>query len=110
MSGPVRFFLDEHVGRVVVRALRQRGIDAETVAETGRLGETDESHLAYATAAGRVVVTQDVDFLRLHAEGRPHAGIAYVAQRATPRRIVDGLFLIHAVLVADDMVGHVEYL
>lgn len=110
MSEPVRFFLDEHIGRVVVRALRQRGVDAETTADLGRLGETDESHLAFAVATGRVIVTQDADFLRLHAEGRPHAGIAYVAQRATSRRIMDGLFLIHAVLTADQMSGHVEFL
>ncbi len=110
MSEPVRYYLDEHVGRVVVRALRQRGIVAETVADLGRLGESDESHLTFAMATGRVMVTQDADFLRLHAEGRVHAGIAYVAQQTSSRRLIDGLFLIHAVLSADDMAGHVEFL
>ena len=110
MSGPVRFYLDEHVGRAVRRALRQRGVDVETVAEAGRLGDPDEAHLAYALAAGRVIVTQDADFLRLHAEGRAHAGVAYVAQGTPTRQILDGLFLLHAVLGADEMVGHVEFL
>ena len=107
---PVQFYLDEHVGRVVVRALRQRGIRVETAAEAGRLGDSDEAQLGYATATGRVLVTQDADFLRLHSEGRAHAGIAYAAQHAPSRRMLDGLFLIHGVLGADDMVGHVEFL
>ena len=110
MSTPVRFYLDEHLGRVVRRALRQRGVDVETVAEAGRLGDSDTDHLAYAASTGRVVVTQDADFLRLHAEGHAHAGIAYVAQQTPTRRLLDGLFLIHAALSADDMVGHVEFL
>ncbi|WP_420456726.1 DUF5615 family PIN-like protein [Rubrivirga sp.] len=110
MSGPVRFCLDEHVGRLVRRALRQRGIDVETVAEAGRLGGGDVAHIARAMETSRVLVTQDADFLRLHAEGHAHAGIADVAQQTPPRRILDGLVLIHAVLDADDMVGHVEFL
>lgn len=110
MSDPVRFYLDEHVGRIVRNALRQRGIDVESVGAAGRLGATDAEHLEYARSVGRVVVTQDADFLRLHAEGHEHAGTAYAAQGTSPRRFLDGLFVIHAVLGADDMAGHVEFL
>ncbi len=110
MSEPVRFYLDEHVGAVVRRALRQRGIDVETVAEAGRLGASDEEHLAYARASGRVVVSQDSDFLALHAEGREHAGIAYAQQQVSARRLLDGLLLIHAVLDAGEMRSRVEFL
>lgn len=110
MTAPVRFYLDEHVGRLVARALRQRGVDVETVAEAGRLGEPDAAHLAYARAERRVIVTGDADFLRLHAEGHAHAGIAFVPRRAPTRRVLDGLFLIHAALAAGEMDGHVEFL
>ena len=45
------------------------GIDVLTVQEAGLAGEDDRSHLALATAQGRVIFTQDDDFLRLHVKG-----------------------------------------
>ena len=60
---------------------------------------------------GRVVITQDVDFLRLHAEGTPHAGIVFWRQQTRSigevrRRVL----LIHATMSPDDMKNRVEYL
>lgn len=80
MGQPVKFYTDEHVGRAVVRGLRQRGADVLTVPEAGLLGATDEKHLEHARAEGRVLFTQDEDFLRLHAARIAHAGIAYAPQ------------------------------
>lgn len=60
----VRYFTDEHVSRAVLRGLRQRGVDVLSVPEANKLGATDEEHLAFALAEGRVVFTQDDDFLR----------------------------------------------
>jgi len=51
----VRYYLDEHVPRVVVRGLRERGVDVETVAEAGLMGATDAQHLAHAHQEGRVI-------------------------------------------------------
>lgn len=110
MSGPAQFYLDEHVPHAVARALRQRGINVVTVAELERIGWPDDAHLEAAMAAGRVVVTRDDDFLRFDADGRAHAGIAYAPRGVTLRRIIEGLFLIHGVLDADAMAGHIEHL
>ena len=110
MSEPVRFFLDEHFGRVVARALRQRDIDVDTVAESDRIGEPDESHLVFAAEAGRVVVTRDAGFLRFHAKGTRHVGIAYAPRSVTTRRLIESLTLIHSVFDADAMEGRLEYL
>ena len=63
----ISFYLDEHVARAVALGLRQRGIEVLTVQEAGLTGESDLSHLALAAAQGRVIFTQDDDFLRLHA-------------------------------------------
>jgi hypothetical protein len=74
------------------------------------LGATDEEHLEKARLEGRVLFTQDDDFLRLHAAGTAHAGIAYTPQGTSIGDIIRGLMLIYQVLDADDMRGHVEYL
>ena len=110
MRTRIRFYTDEHVSKAVIRGLRQRGVDVLTVPETGLLGATDEEHLERARAEGRVVFTQDEDFLRLHAAGLEHAGIAYASQGSSVGEIVRGLMLIHQVLEPDDMTGHIEYL
>jgi predicted nuclease of predicted toxin-antitoxin system len=107
---PIRFYTDEHVARAVVRGLRQRGVDVITVPEADLLGASDEEHLGRARAEGRVVFTQDEDFLRLHAAGAEHAGIAYARHGLSVGEIIRGLMLIYQVLEPEDMTGHVEYL
>ncbi len=73
----IKFYLDEHVPRAVVRGLRDRGADVLTVAEAGLLGASDEEHLALAVEQGRVIFTHDSDFLRLHGKAVDHAGIVF---------------------------------
>jgi hypothetical protein len=110
MGQPVKFYMDEHVGRAVVHGLGQRGVDVLTVPEACLLGASDAEHLERARAEGRVFFTQDEDFLRLHAAGIAHAGIAYAPQGTSIGDIIRGLMLIHQLLEADEMSGHVEYL
>jgi hypothetical protein len=57
-----------------------------------------------------VVITQDADFLRLHAAGVRHAGIAYAPQGTSVGAMIRGLVLIYQVLEAQDVEGHVEFL
>jgi len=107
----IRFQLDEHVAPAIARALRQRGIDAITVHEADLLGASDAQLLAHANAEGRVVVTQDDDFLRLHHQQQPHAGITYCKQGTrTIGQIIGSLVLIYDVLEPSEMAGHAEYL
>ena len=110
MGQPVKFYTDEHVARAVVRALRQRGADVLTVPEAGLLGATDEEHLERAHAEGRVLFTQDDDYLRLHSAGVEHAGVAYAPQGTPIGDIIRGLMLIFQLLAADRMTNQVEYL
>ena len=110
MGDRIRLYTDEHVARAVLRGLRHRGVDVLAAPEAGLLGASDEEHLKRAGAEGRVIFTQDEDFLRLHAAGVEHAGIAYASQGASIGEIVRGLMLIHDVLEAEDMKGHVEFL
>lgn len=110
MSRKIKFYTDEHVARAVVKGIRQRGIDVVSVAETGKLGDPDEDHLAYARTEGRVIFTQDDDFLALSSAGAEHAGIVYARQHTPVGMIVHGLLLIYNVLDAEEMVNHIEFL
>ncbi len=106
----VRFYVDEHIARAVVNGLRRRGIDIVMPGEVDRRGTSDHEQLAFATADGRVIVTKDHDFLRLHAAGVSHMGIAFVQADMPVGRIIRGLVLIYQLLDAEEMRGHVEFL
>jgi len=71
---------------------------------------TDEEQLAFASREGRVIFTQDADYLRLHAAGRPHAGIVYAPQQSGVGELVRGLMLVFDVLTTDEMNSHVEFI
>ena len=94
MSERVKFYLDEHVHPAVAAGLRRRGIDVLTTQEAGMRSASDRDHLALAARSGRVIFTQDDDFLRLHASGETHAGIVYVRQQTPIGHVVRGLLLI----------------
>lgn len=110
MSEPVKFYLDEHVHPAVAAGLRRRGVDVLTTQEASMLSATDEEHLVLAAREGRVIFTQDEDFLRLHARDESHGGIVYVRQRTPVGYIVRGLILIHEALSAEEMKNRVEFL
>ena len=110
MSGPVNYYLDEHVHPAVAAGLERRGVIVLTAQAAGMLGATDEEHLILAWRAGRVIFTQDDDFLRFHAQGKEHAGIVYARQRTHVGHIVRGLMLIHEVLSAEEMRNRLEFL
>jgi hypothetical protein len=110
VAEPIRFHLAENVHPAVAAGLRRLGVDVLTAQEAGLLSADDEAHLALAHRDGRVIFTQDADFLRLHREGEPHHGIAYAPQGTPIGRIVRGLMLVHEILNREDMVGRVEFL
>ena len=111
MAGKIRFHLDECVAAAIADGLRRRGIDVTSTAER-QLRESDDSRqLAFAKEEGRVLVTQDADFLRIHRRGIPHAGIVYyTAGSLSAGQILRGLILLHAVLASEEMTGHLEFL
>jgi predicted nuclease of predicted toxin-antitoxin system len=108
---PIRFHLDEHISGHIAGGLRRRNIEVTTMAEAGLIGATDMAHLEFAASSGRVVVTQDDDFLRLHVQGATHAGIAYCQQQSMSiGEMLRRLILIHDLLSPEEMLGRVEFL
>lgn len=110
MGGRIKLYTDEHVSRAVVRGLRQRGLDVLTAVDAGMVGASDLDHLRRAQEDGRVVFTQDDDFLRLAAQGARHVGIIYAPQHTRIGEIIHGLMLIYQVMGAEEMGDQVEYL
>ena len=111
MARTIRFHLDENCDRAVAEGLRRRGIDVSTATEAGLLSATDEQHIAFAISQNRILFTQDRDFLRLHAAGLPHPGIAYCGKDTkTIGAIIQGLVLIWEVLEPEEMASRVEFL
>src|SRR5581483_5755768 len=66
MPQTIRYHLDEHCPEALAEGLRLHGIDVTTSVEADLLSSTDEEQLAYSLAQGRMLFTQDEDFLRLH--------------------------------------------
>jgi hypothetical protein len=111
MPQSIRFHLDEHCPTALAEGLRRRGIDVTTTPEAGLFQASDEVHAAFALSEGRVIFTQDEDFLSLHATGVQHAGIAYCHQQARSLGdIIRGLALIWEVYEPDEMRNRVEWL
>src|SRR5262245_32050035 len=76
----VRLYLDRHIMTRLALDLRGRGFDVLTTEEAGQDTADDPEQLAFATTAGRAILTFNIrDFAPLHeqwqAAGRPHAGI-----------------------------------
>ena len=74
---PLALLCDEHIPYPVIEGLRRRGIDVTTVQQLDMRGALDQVILQTALEQGRVVYTNDVDFLRHHAMGIGHSGIIY---------------------------------
>lgn len=111
MPRTIRFHLDEHVAHAVADGLRRLSIDVTTSADAGLLGASDVDHLSYGLAQGRVIFTEDSDFLALAAGGAEHAGLAYCHQNTRSiGHIVTCLELIWALYEADEMKNHIEFL
>ncbi|MHB8718173.1 MAG: DUF5615 family PIN-like protein [Candidatus Dormibacteria bacterium] len=94
----MRLLLDEQLSRVLAEELRRRGHDVVAIVETDLREARDDAILAWATAQGRAVVTNNIrDFRLLHTahltSSRSHCGIVLLpsAARSLHARALGGL-------------------
>jgi len=111
----LRLYLDHHVNRAIREGLRQRGIDLVTCQEDGTTTLDDEILLKRATALGRVLFTQDDDFLAIahhhQRTGHSFAGLIYGHQLdLSIGEAIRDLELIARVYEPEDLRNRVEYL
>lgn len=110
MPRTIRFHLDEHVPHAVADGLRLIGIDVTTSTDAGLLGAADADQIAYGIAQGRVIFTEDDDFLALASARVEHAGLAYCHQNThSIGQIVRALELIWSVYEPSEMTNRVEF-
>lgn len=118
----LRFYTDTHIAKAVAVQLRTRNVDIVRCEEVGLAEAADLTHLQYATAEGRAIITHDQDFLILaakwQAEGQPHGGIFFVQQYLQGnvgqmvKRLMEYVELIEAGAgtVQDDIANQVTYI
>ena len=111
MPRTILFHLDEHVAHAVADGLRLRGIDVTTTVDAGLLGAEDADQIAYGLTQGRVIFTEDDDFLILAAAGIEHAGLSYCHQNTRSiGQISQALELIWQVYELDEMQNRIEFI
>lgn len=80
----VALYMDQHVKSAITDGLRFRGVDVLRTQDDGYEQADDEDVLDHAAALGRVVFTQDEDFLviaqRRQSTGIPFAGVVFAHQ------------------------------
>lgn len=109
------FYFDHHVPVSIAEGLRERGVDVLTTSADNSGDWSDEAILQRATDLGRIVFTQDMDFLRIAREWndgrRDFTGIVFAHQLSiTIGQAIRELELIAMCMEPDDMKNRVEYL
>ena len=107
--------MDVHVPSAITDQLRLRGIDVLTAQEDNSRELSDSRLLDRVTELGRILFTQDTDFLTESASrqrtGLRFVGVIYAAQKGvTIGKCVDDLELIAKAADLPEWVNRVEYL
>ncbi len=81
----VAFYMDVHVNKAITLGLRRRGVDVLTAQEDGSATLADPALLDRAAVLGRLIFTQDDDFLaeahRRQTADEYFVGVLYIHQR-----------------------------
>ena len=106
--------MDVHVPLAITRALRRKGLDVLTAQDDGTTRLPDSELLLRAGTLGRVLFTQDDDFLaeaaRLHRAGSTFATVIYAHQFTAIGVCVADLSLILSAMLPGETRGQVLHL
>jgi predicted nuclease of predicted toxin-antitoxin system len=110
-----KLYADVHVRRAVVDGLRLRGVDILTAQEDETAALADPLLLDRALALGRIIFTQDDDFLReanrRQKTGEMFGGVAYAHQlNVTVSECIENLLLIAEASEWDEWLNRVAYI
>lgn len=109
-----RFYFDVHVPEAAASQLRRRGVEVLRVQDIGAERLSDPEHLERALNLGRMLVTQDQDFLGLvtaaQLAGVPVPTIVFSRQAITLGDLIADLELIAKTEPPEAATGLVFYL
>jgi len=113
----VVLYTDEDVAADLAPALRRRGYTAQSTAEAGNLGVSDEVQLTYAAEQGMAILTYNAqDFIPLarawYFAGREHAGIIISEQFSVRQfgELLGRVLRLLDSLTADEMYNQLVFL
>ena len=111
----MKIYCDENIESAIVAGLRRRGIEVISTRDTGDLGKSDEYHLKNASELEAVILTHDVDFLKIAHQGqqggKEHKGILYAHPLdLSPGECIRMVELVTQVLTEEEMKNHIEFL
>ena len=82
---PSALYVDVHIPMAVTESLRRRGLDVLTSQDDGTITDDDERLLVRASELGRILFSQDQDFLRITTDwqlrGRSFPGVFFAPQQ-----------------------------
>ena len=112
---PLRLYMDVHVPAAITEGLRRRGVDVLTCQEDGTRRAGDEVVLTRSTEIGRVLVTQDEDFLRICARwqsaGWEFNGLVFAPQEgASIGRYIEDLELLALCCEPAELASRIQHL
>lgn len=103
---PLAVYMDVHVPASVSEGLRRKQIDVLTAQDDAAGRMADDDLLARTTAVGRVLLTQDADFLEIATRWQRHGivftGILFAAQGTPIGRLIEDAELCLAGMTADE--------
>lgn len=114
-ASKVKIYIDESVHVAIAKGLKRRGILAWSANDVGNLGLSDEEQLEYANREKAIILSHDVDFLRLAQmwwhQGKEHWGVIYAYRhKLSIGQLISRLVEIAEFFEAEDFKNRVEYL
>jgi hypothetical protein len=107
-------YMDVHVPAAVTEGLRRKSLDVQAAQADAAGGLSDEELLLRATVLGRVLLTQDADFLEIAArwqrQGITFSGVLFAPQGTPIGRMIEDAELCLTGLAADEFRNRLVHL
>ncbi len=111
MEQSIGFYFDENMPKEAATQLASQGIDVMTTQEAEKCGTGDLDQLRFASQQGRVICSQDKDFLILARTHPAHCGIAFIRFKSSEiGALVKALRELHRAESSESMRNSLRYL
>lgn len=104
----IKIFADENVEKSVVFSLKEKGFDITSVNIEKRKGLSDKEQLNFAIEKNRVVLTHDLDFVKISKQ-KDNPGVLFIPKVRKPEEIVKRVVRILELLDLEDLENEVVF-